>query len=72
MPCPNWLNTGSIFLFFFFFFFFRFRPENAPRDVSVAEYFEREKRTRLRFPNLPLIEVGSKGTMLPLEVSDWI
>lgn len=38
------------------------------KDVTVEQYFQRRYNVFLEFPDLPLIEVGKKGTMYPMEV----
>lgn len=38
------------------------------KDVTVEQYFQRRYNVFLEFPDLPLIEVGKKGTMYPMEI----
>lgn len=38
------------------------------KDVTVEQYFQRRYNVFLEFPDLPLVEVGKKGTMYPMEV----
>ncbi|CAG9797657.1 unnamed protein product, partial [Chironomus riparius] len=39
------------------------------KDMTVKDYFEKEKKIKLQFPNLPVLQVGSKtnSILLPLE-----
>ncbi|CAH1728334.1 unnamed protein product [Chironomus riparius] len=43
--------------------------EHNGKQITVQQYFENEKKIRLRFPNLPVLWVGSKvkKTYLPIE-----
>lgn len=38
------------------------------KDVTVEQYFQKRYNVFLEFPDLPLIEVGKKGTMYPMEI----
>jgi len=49
---------------------FDITDESGTRRTNVAEYFQQRYQTRLQYPNLPLLVVGSKEkpTYLPMEV----
>lgn len=45
-------------------------PDDESVEVTVADYFEKEKNLKLKFPLLPALDVGkaSKAVYLPIEV----
>ena len=52
----------------------RFHHEEWNKDVSVAEYFDRQYNVRLKYPRLPCFRVGNpaRQTMIPMEVCEII
>lgn len=70
----RWIYTGySVFCIYLIvidgLIFFRFKLDDG-RSITIGEYFQKEKRYALRFPNLPCIHVGNpqKDICLPPEV----
>lgn len=50
-------------------FFHRFIPgDNAPR-TSVGQYYRDVKNYNIRYPELPLLVLGTQGALVPIEVS---
>ncbi|GAV06854.1 hypothetical protein RvY_16771 [Ramazzottius varieornatus] len=44
--------------------------ENKGKMVTVADYFKNEYKIVLKYPNLPLLQIGSGKTMMPMEVCE--
>lgn len=42
------------------------------KKVSVADYFQKQYNLRLKYPNLPCVKVGTKGTSMPIELCDIV
>lgn len=38
------------------------------KQITVEQYFQKRYNVFLEYPDLPLIEVGKKGTMYPMEI----
>ena len=52
----------------------RFHNDEWNKDVSVAEYFERQYNMKLNYPRLPCFRVGSpeRHTWIPMEVCEIV
>lgn len=38
------------------------------KDITVERYFQKRYNVHLQYPDLPLLEVGNKGVMYPMEL----
>ncbi|XP_046856737.1 protein argonaute-2-like isoform X1 [Xenia sp. Carnegie-2017] len=45
-------------------------PLEDGKTISVFEYFKEKYNIALRYPDLPCLKVGSKGSLIPIEVSN--
>lgn len=44
--------------------------ENKGKNITVADYFKTEYKMTLKYPNLPLLQIGNGKTMMPMEVCE--
>lgn len=42
--------------------------DDGPK-MTVGEYYQREKKYTIGYIRLPLLKIGTKGSMVPIEVS---